>query len=128
MEYTHTVIYVDDVEETLNFYFQAFGLITAKLDESGQFGEVSTGNMNIAFASHPLAQSNFKQAYIRSHPKQPALGFELCFNCDDVTQAYEKAVQAGAEPLNAPVENYWGQKTAYVRSIEGTLVALCAKQ
>ena len=124
MEYAKTVIYVDDVEETLDFYYQAFSISTFDLDENGQYGELAINNGQIAFAAHPLAQSHFKQNYIRSQPKQPALGFELILRCDDVELAYQKAVAAGAEPLAQPNVNELGEKVAYVRSIEGTLIAL----
>ncbi|ATC95875.1 VOC family protein [Pseudoalteromonas tunicata] len=124
MEYLSTVIYVDDVEETLDFYYQAFGISATKLHESGQYGELNTGSVKLAFAAHPLAQSHFKQNYIRAQPKQPALGFEISFHSDNVVAAYTKAIQAGAEPLSPPVEKPWGHTVAYVRSIEGTLIAL----
>lgn len=124
MEYLKTIIYVDDVEETLDFYYQAFGIVALVLDESGQYGELDTGGVKLGFAAHPLAQSHFKQSYIRAQPKQPALGFEIVFQSDNVVSAYDKAIQAGAEPLAPPVEKPWGQTVAYVRSIEGTLIAI----
>ena len=123
MDYLKTVIYVDNVEETLDFYFQAFAVNTASLDDDGQYGELDFPHAKVAFAAHPLAQSHFKQSYIRSQPKQPALGFELVLSVDDLALAFAKAVEAGAEPLSAPCESE-GENRAYVRSIEGTLVAL----
>ncbi|SFC68036.1 VOC family protein [Pseudoalteromonas denitrificans] len=128
MEFANTIIYVDDVEETLDFYYQAFGLRTIEDDESGQYGELDTGNVKLAFSAHPFAQSHFKQSYIRSQPKQPALGFEIRFYCDNVTQSYDKAVAAGAEPFCSPAEKTGGQTVAYVRSIEGTLIALYSRK
>lgn len=123
MDYLKTVIYVDNVEETLDFYFQAFAVSTAQLDEDGQYGDLDFQGACIAFAAHPLAQSHFKQSYIRAQPKQPALGFELVLKVDDINLAFAKAVDAGAEPLSAPHEME-GKNLAYVRSIEGTLIAL----
>ncbi|MFC3034217.1 VOC family protein [Pseudoalteromonas fenneropenaei] len=118
-----TVIYVDNVEEVLDFYYQAFGLSTLGLNDSGDYGELDTGEVVLAFAAHPLAQSQFKQNYIRCQPKQPALGFELVLQCDNVTECYDRAVAAGAEPFSPPVTK--GEHIqAYVRAIEGTLVAL----
>lgn len=123
MEFVGQVIYVDNVEETLDFYYQAFGFITFSLSDNAEYGELSTGNVKIAFANHPYAQAHFKQGYIRAHPKQPALGFELRFNCTNLSESYDKAVLAGAEPLCPP--NQKGSQTyAYVRAIEGTLICL----
>ncbi|TMP37468.1 VOC family protein [Pseudoalteromonas rubra] len=126
MQFLKTVIYVDSVEEVLDFYYQAFGLSACGLSEDGDYGELDTGEVLLAFATHPVAQAQFKQSYIRSQPKQPALGFELTLGCDNVAKSYDRAVEAGAEPLSPPCQK--GEHTqAYVRSIEGTLVALvCA--
>lgn len=123
MELISQVIYVDNVEETLDFYYQAFGFGTHSLSDAGEYGEINTGFVKIAFASHPYAQSHFKQGYIRAHPKQPALGFELRFNCYSLSDSYEKAILAGAEPL-CPPNNKNNQDYAYVRAIEGTLICL----
>ncbi|RRS10682.1 glyoxalase [Pseudoalteromonas sp. J010] len=124
--FVKTVIYVDSVEEVLDFYYQAFGLSTCDMTDDGDYGELDTGEVKLAFASHPLAQSQFKQDYIRCHPKQPALGFEITLSCANVPECYDKAVEAGAEPLSAPSQK--GSVTqAYVRAIEGTLVALVSK-
>jgi len=128
MEFAKTIIYVDDVEETLDFYYQAFGLSTIKDDGSGQYAELDTGQVKLAFSAHPCAQSNFKQSYIRTQPKQPALGFEMRFYCDNVIESYDKAVAAGAEPFCPPADKSNGQTLAYVRSIEGTLIALSSRK
>lgn len=127
MQFYKTVIYVDSVEEALDFYFQAFGFATTELTESGDYGELDTGMVTLGFASHPLAQAQFKESYIRSHPKQPALGFELSILCDNVSESYDKAVAAGAEPLMPPCQK--GEHTqAYVRALEGTLIALVCER
>lgn len=123
MRYIKTIIYVDNVEEVLDFYYQAFGLNATQLTESGDYGELNTGQVTLGFASHPLAQAQFKQSYIRSQPKQPALGFELTMQCDNVSESYDRAVIAGAEPLMPP--SHKNEHTqAYVRAIDGVLIAL----
>lgn len=127
MEYLRTVIYVDSVEETLDFYYQAFHLSTAFLDEEGQYGELDIAGSNIAFCAHTKAQSRLKQNYIRSQPKQPALGVELVLQTDDLVKTYQQAVDAGAEPLMEPCALSSGGLIAYVRSIEGTLISLTQK-
>ncbi|BBN80606.1 hypothetical protein PA25_05910 [Pseudoalteromonas sp. A25] len=123
MRFAKTVIYVDNVEEVLDFYYQAFGLSTLNLTESGDYGELDSGEVILAFASHPLAQAQFKQSYIRAQPKQPALGFELTIYCENVSESYDRAVIAGAEPLMPPTTKGISAQ-AYVRAIEGTLIAL----
>ncbi|MGO2168193.1 VOC family protein [Pseudoalteromonas sp. AOP31-A2-14] len=123
MEFVSQVIYVDNVEETLDFYYQAFGLTTYSLSDDVEFGELNTGTIKLAFVTHPVAQAQFKQGYIRSHPKQPALGFELRFSCTNLSESYDKAILAGAEPLHSPTQKD-NQYYAYVRATEGTLICL----
>ena len=123
MELINQVIYVDNVEETLDFYYQAFGLSTSSISDNAEYGELTSGAVKIAFANHPYAQAHFKQGYIRAHPKQPALGFELRFMCNNLSASYGKAVFAGAEPL-CPPNKRETQYYAYVRAIEGTLICL----
>lgn len=123
MQFMTNVIYVDNVEETLDFYYQAFGFITFSLSDNAEYGELDTGNVKIAFANHPYAQAHFKQGYIRAHPKQPALGFELRFTCNNLSESYDKAVLAGAEPLCPPCQKE-SLHYAYVRATEGTLICL----
>ncbi|MBE0369604.1 glyoxalase [Pseudoalteromonas sp. MMG013] len=126
MQYLKTVIYVDNVEEVLDFYYQAFGLNATELTESADYGELNTGEVKLGFASHPFAQAQFKQSYIRAQPKQPALGFELAMRCKNVSESYDKAVNAGAEPLMPPC-NKNEHTQAYVRAIDGTLIALVSE-
>ena len=123
MDFLSQVIYVDNVEEVLDFYYQAFGLNTNHISDDAEYGELVTGSIKLAFATHPHAQSYFKQGYIRAPPKQPALGFELRFSCHNLVESYDKAVLAGAEPLCPPTKKD-AQHYAYVRAIEGTLVCL----
>ncbi|WP_462157329.1 VOC family protein [Pseudoalteromonas sp. GB56] len=123
MECVGTTIFVDSVEEVLDFYYQAFGIPTAYIDEQGTYGELDCGQSVIAFAAHTIAQPHFRQGYIRSHPKQPTLGFELSFECENVPQSFAKAVEAGAEPLSSPSQ-IDGQTVAFLRAQEGTLIRL----
>lgn len=39
MKFGYTILYVDDVRRTLDFYVAAFGLSVRFLHESGDFGE-----------------------------------------------------------------------------------------
>ncbi|MEO2268065.1 VOC family protein [Pseudoalteromonas sp. YIC-656] len=123
MECVGTTIFVDNVEEVLDFYYQAFGIPTAYIDEQGTYGELDCGQGIIAFAAHAISQPHFRQGYIRCHPKQPTLGFELSFECDNVAQSFAKALEAGAEPLSPPTQHE-GQFVAFLRAQEGTLIRL----
>ena len=54
MKYGYTIIYVDSVEKTLQFYKSAFDMDTRFLHESKDYGELETGETVLAFASHEM--------------------------------------------------------------------------
>ena len=126
MKYGYTIIYVDSVSETLKFYKEAFGFETRFLHESGQYGELETGNTVLAFASHSLGEMNIGGNYQKSNSSAAPLGVEIAFVSEDVDKAYAKAVSAGALSMTAPVNKPWGQVVAYVRAKEGSLIEICS--
>ena len=54
MKFKYTILYVDDVVETFNFYEKAFGLQKKILHESGEYGELDTGSTTLSFSSLKL--------------------------------------------------------------------------
>lgn len=122
MKFGYTILYVDDVRRTLDFYVAAFGLSVRFLHESGDFGELETGGTALAFSSRALMRQLGKQP---STPDSGAPCFEIAFVCDDVAAAVDRAVAAGASLVQAPEAMPWGQTVAYVADPEGFLVELC---
>jgi lactoylglutathione lyase len=55
MKLRYTIIYVPSVESSIRFFGQAFGLEKKFLHESGDYGELKTGETTLAFASHDWA-------------------------------------------------------------------------
>lgn len=49
MKLGYTIIYVPSVESSLRFFGQAFGLQQKFLHDSGDYGELSTGETTLAF-------------------------------------------------------------------------------
>jgi uncharacterized glyoxalase superfamily protein PhnB len=126
MKFGYTIIYVDAVDETLKFYKKAFGFETRFLHESGQYGELETGETTLAFASHSMGEMTLGGHYQRTDPKADPLGVELAFVTDDVAAGYDMAISAGAVSISPPTSRPWGQVVAYVRSQEGSLVEICS--
>jgi uncharacterized glyoxalase superfamily protein PhnB len=126
MKFGYTIVYVSSVADTLAFYQRAFGFETRFLHESGEYGELETGETILAFASHAMGELNLDGRYQKISSNQNPFGIELAFVADDVALAYTKAVGAGAEALKAPAEKPWGQTVAYIRTPEGSLVELCS--
>ncbi|MEO0895600.1 MAG: VOC family protein [Bacteroidota bacterium] len=124
LSFAYTILYVDDVEETLTFYEKAFGFKRKFKTPEGDYGEIMSGETTLAFASHELGASNFKAAYQKSNLDSP-FGFELAFTTLDVKAAYETALAHGAIAVEAVVQKPWGQEVGYVKDLNGFLIELC---
>ena len=113
----YTILYVEDVAATLDFYEQAFGLARRFFhDEGGKsYGELETGATRLAFGRRPVT----------SDPAGAPLAFEIALVTDDVDALYNRALGAGAAAVSAPAVKPWGQTVAYVRDRSGYLVELC---
>jgi len=124
MQFGYTILYVDDVASTLDFYGKAFALTTRFLHESGTYGELETGATALAFVSRAMMRE------IGKTPQAPALSAptsEIALVTNDVAGAVKRAVDAGATLVQAPKEMPWGQTIAYVGDINGFLVELCTR-
>jgi len=53
-------------------------------------------------------------------------GVELAFVSENVTTAYNTALNAGAISIKEPEQKPWGQVTAYVGTSDGELIELCS--
>lgn len=129
MKFGYTIIYVEDVPATMDFYHRAFGFeLGFVFDDGGKidYGEMQTGEVTLAFASHQLGELNFPGQYAKVTPSGQPFGIELAFVDEDVQAAYDKAIAAGATSLSPPTEKPWGQTVAYVRAAEGTLIEICS--
>lgn len=122
MKLRYTILYVADVREALAFYERAFGLSTRMLHPSGDYGELDTGSTTLSFSSRRLIAALGKSP-AAPDPARPT--FEIAFETHDVAAAWERALAAGAEPVQPPRREDWGQTTAYVRDADGFLVEIC---
>jgi len=125
MKFGYTIIYVPDVSASLAFFEKAFGFSRRFLHESGTYGELQTGETTLAFASHELAEMNFKTGHVQASKSPQPLGIEVAFVTGNVRAAHEQALTAGAVELAPPIPKPWGQIVSYVRCPDGTLVELC---
>jgi lactoylglutathione lyase len=125
MKLGYTIIYVPSVEASLLFFGQAFGLERGFLHESGDYGELKTGETTLAFASHALGEMNFPAGHVRASESKQPLGMEIALVTADVHTAHTSALAHGAVEISAPTRKPWGQVVSYVRAPDGTLVELC---
>jgi len=122
MQFGYTILYVDDVASTLDFYGKAFGLTTRFLHDSGTYGELETGATALAFASRGMLRELGKT------PQPPTLAQptgEIALVTHDVPAAVARAVAAGARLVQEAKAMPWGQTIAYVGDVNGFLVELC---
>ncbi len=126
MKLGYTIAYVPSVESSLRFFNLAFGLQQKFLHESGDYGELNTGETTLAFASHALGKLNFPDGHVRASDSKQPLGMEIALVTEDVHAAHGAAVAHGATELAAPAQKPWGQVVSYVRAPDGTLVELCS--
>lgn len=126
MKFGYTIIYVPNVAESLSFFESAFGLSRRFLHESGDYGELETGQTTLAFASLELGNVNFSNGFIPSSESTKPLGFEIALVTPNVDGAHVIALAAGATELKKPETKPWGQVVSYVRCPDGTLVKICS--
>jgi lactoylglutathione lyase len=124
MKLGYTLLCVDDVAQTMDFYARAFGLEKGMLHEN-VYGEMVTGETKLGFVVHQVAQSHGFEYEHAQLAKKPS-AFEIAFITDDVEAAYAKAVKAGALALSAPKAKPWGQLVSYVRDCNGFLLEICS--
>ena len=123
MFFRYTILYVEDVAQSLEFYERAFGLQRGFLHEGCDYGELLTGDTKLAFSSRTLMQQLGKSPK-KAETAEPT--FELAFETQDVSASYAKAIAAGAKPIQEVREENWGQTTSYVGDPDGYLVEICS--
>ena len=123
MKFKYTILYVENVANTLAFYQQAFGFKTGMLHESEDYGELVTGDTKLAFSSIELMK---KLGKFTQKPQVEKPAFEIAFETDNVKAALNKAVNAGAKLEQDVSEMPWGQTVSYVTDLNGFLVEICS--
>ncbi len=125
MKLGYTIIYVENVVKTIEFYQKAFGIKLRFLHESNEYAEMETGETTLSFASNSMAERN-GFAIRENSAKDIAAGFEIAFVTDNPKENYAKAIKNGAFPISEPTKKPWGQVVSYVRDLNGVLVEICS--
>jgi lactoylglutathione lyase len=124
--YSYTILYVDNVEETIDFYIKAFGFSQKLITPEKDYAELETGGTTLAFADYSVAEYN-GITIAKSDKSITPPAFEITFVTDDIDTAFKQAIEAGAIVVKEPASKPWGQIVGYVRDINGFLVELCTK-
>ncbi len=126
MKFAYTILYVENVNNTVTFYEQAFGLEKRFIHESGQYAEMETGGTTLSFTSNELAKSNLPGGFQKNDLSHLPAGIEIAFTTEDVPAAFTRAVKAGATQVAKPQMKPWGQQVAYVKDLDGILVEIAS--
>lgn len=121
----YTILYVNDVEKSIEFYEKSFGFERTFIVPEKSYGELFTGETTLSFASKVLAHSNLKDGFLESSILQKPFGIELGLVTDDVEGTVKNALQHGATLVEEPMQKPWGQTVAYIRDIDGFLLEIC---
>ncbi|MFN6377791.1 MAG: VOC family protein, partial [Flavobacteriales bacterium] len=121
----YTILYVNDVTKSIEFYEKAFGFSRKFVTPENDYGELAVGETTLSFASISLAQSNLTNGFLESSLTEKPFGIEIGFTTENVEDVAAAAVQAGATIAENPKTKPWGQVVAYIRDIDGFLVEIC---
>lgn len=124
MRLGYVIIYVENVQETINFYEKAFELKLRFIHESGAYAEMETGATTLAFVNEQFLKDSI--SFRSNRRSEQAAGVEICLVTDFVEQKFDDAVQAGALCVMKPVQKPWGQLVSYVKDNNGCLVEICS--
>ncbi|MGR3856441.1 VOC family protein [Chryseobacterium indologenes] len=127
IKFKYVILYVEDVELSMNFYKNTFGSEIKFITPEKDYGELMTGETSLSFASVSLANSNIKKGFLTAKKEDKPFGIELGFTTDDVEALVEKALKNGAVLYEDIAVKPWGQKTAYIKDPSNYLVEICTE-
>lgn len=123
MKLKYTILYVENVAQTLEFYGKAFGFKTTFIHEAGDYGELDTGDTTLSFSSLKLMTDLGKNPQ-KASASAPV--FEIAFETNEVEKWLQQAINSGATLVQAVKQEPWGQTTSYVSDINGFLIEICS--
>lgn len=127
VKFGYTILYVENVEESIVFYENAFGFSRKFVTPEGDYGELITGETTLSFASKKLASQSLKEGFIESSLEDKPFAIEIGFIAENVPEVLQKATSFGAVIVSEPVEKPWGQIVAYARDLNGFLIEICTE-
>lgn len=126
MIFGYTILYVDSVSATIDFYKRAFGFEPGMVTEANEYGELLSGETKLAFAANSFVQTLTDLPFEKAEPGKPSPPLELGFVTKNVELDFNRAVAAGAVVVKRPEKKPWGQLVGYVRDNNGFLVEICS--
>ncbi|SFU23975.1 VOC family protein [Paraburkholderia aspalathi] len=126
MKLGYTILYVESVTDTIAFYEKAFGLERGMVADTGDYGELRTGETKLAFAANSIVNGLAGVPFEAASPAKAAPPLELGLVTNDVESMFDRAVTGGAVLVKRPEKKPWGQVVGYVRDNNGFVVEVCS--
>lgn len=126
MKLVEFILYVEDQEKSRQFYEDILKIKPALH---------VPGMTEFEFSAHcklGLMPNNGIAQILSGRLPHPKSGFgiprcELYLYVDNVDEAYEHALQNGAQPVNQPASRDWGDRVGYLADPDGHVIAFAAK-
>jgi lactoylglutathione lyase len=125
MKFGYTIIFVEDVLKTVEFYEQAFGLQRGMVNPN--FAQMQTGEVSLAFGANRNEHKELPIPFRENQADQDPAGIQISFTAEDVSKAFETAISAGAVRVVEPHQMPWGQTISRVRDCNGVLVSIVSE-
>lgn len=124
----YTNVTVTDTDESLAFYRDALGLSVVQDVASGPFRWVTLGSdaqpgLGIVISVPHAGRSQADGDALQELLTKGVLPM-LVFSTDNLDAAFEKAVAAGAEVLQEPIEQPWGPRDCAFRDPSGNMIRI----
>ena len=124
MKYSHTIFYVEDVNETVIFYEKAFRFKKNMITGEWDYAELKSGETTIWFASLELGKSNLWGNFTVSSNSKNPFWIEMAFITDNLEKDFQKAINEWAILFKPIEKKEWWQKVWYVKDNNGFLIEL----
>lgn len=127
MHFGYTIIFVNDIAQTVEFYQRAFGLEAQVV--TPMFAQMKTGATALAFGAVSNERDELGEAasFRDNMADQDAAGIQISFISEDVGADFARAITAGAISVIAPNTKPWGQMVSRVRDINGVLIGIVSQ-
>lgn len=112
-------LHVADLSKSLEFYRDKLGM-TVKSQEEG-FADFETEGVPLALLELAAVKDMINAEAVGDDSQALHHRFNFGVEVPDVDKAYEELKTKGVEFIKAPVDQPWGQRTAYFKDPDGNI-------
>lgn len=117
-------IFVKDMGKMIRFYRDVLGFEIKEDENTSNVYLIKDDTLFLFYGREDFEKMTSKKyQYVKGLNGH----YEIALYVDtfeEVDKEFEKAVAAGAEPILAPENEPWGQRTCYIADLEGNLIEI----